>query len=101
MPGCKKTNHSCRVTCATRLYESGMDDHGIMRRTGNRSTDGLKPYKRMGEMHHVNSSAQIDTASPSFFMNNVRKEFKSGSFNVFNFNGGCNVTIYNNSMAPE
>ena len=46
--------------CIRDRYESGMDDHGIMRRTGHRSTDGLKPYKRMGEMYHVNSSAQID-----------------------------------------
>ena len=41
-----KTNHSLRVTAATRLFQSGMDEQLIMERTGHRSTDGVRAYKR-------------------------------------------------------
>ena len=41
-----KTNHSLRVTSATRLFQSGADEQLIMERTGHRSTDGVRVYKR-------------------------------------------------------
>jgi len=41
-----KTNHSLRVTVATRLFQNGMDEQLIMERTGHRSTDGIQAYKR-------------------------------------------------------
>ena len=40
-----KTNHSLRVTSATRLFQCGTDEQLIMRRTGHRSTDGVRVYK--------------------------------------------------------
>ena len=40
-----KTNHSLRVTTATRLFQSGVDEQLIMERTGHRSTDGIRTYK--------------------------------------------------------
>ncbi len=41
-----KTNHSLRVSTATRLYASGTDEQLIMERTGHRSIDGVRTYKR-------------------------------------------------------
>ena len=41
-----KTNHSLRATAATRLYESGVDEQLIMERTGHRSLEGVRNYKR-------------------------------------------------------
>ena len=41
-----KTNHSLRVTTATRLFQNGTDEQLIMERTGHRSTDGVRAYKR-------------------------------------------------------
>ena len=41
-----KTNHSLRVTTATRLFQSGADEQLIMERTGHRSTDGVRAYKQ-------------------------------------------------------
>ena len=41
-----KTNHSLRVTSATRLFQCGTDEQLIMQRTGHRSTDGVRVYKR-------------------------------------------------------
>ena len=48
-----KTNHSLRVTNATRLYSSGTDEQLIMERTGHRSTDGVRPYKRTSESQQM------------------------------------------------
>ena len=42
-----KSNHSLRVTAATRLFQSGVDEQLIMERTGHRSTDGVRAYKRI------------------------------------------------------
>lgn len=41
-----KTNHSLRATAATRLYQSGVDEQQIMERTGHRSLEGVRSYKR-------------------------------------------------------
>ena len=41
-----KTNHSLRATAATRLYASGIDEQLVMKRTGHRSIEGIRSYKR-------------------------------------------------------
>ena len=41
-----KTNHSLRATSATRLYQQGADEQLIMERTGHRSLEGVRSYKR-------------------------------------------------------
>ena len=48
-----KTNHSLRVTNATRLYSSGTDEQLVMEQTGHRSTDGVRPYKRTSESQQM------------------------------------------------
>ena len=42
-----KTNHSLRVTTATRLFHAWVDEQLIMKRTGHRSLDGVRLYKRV------------------------------------------------------
>ena len=37
-----KTNHSLRVTSATRLFQNGIDEQLIMSNTGHRSVDGVR-----------------------------------------------------------
>ena len=41
-----KTNHSLRATAATRLYQHGVDEQLVMERTGHRSLEGVRNYKR-------------------------------------------------------
>ena len=48
-----KTNHSLRVTTATRLYASGVDEQLVMERTGHRSLDGVRTYKRTSNEQQV------------------------------------------------
>ena len=43
------TNHSLRVSTATRLFEAGVDEQLIMQRTGHSSVEGVRSYKRVGE----------------------------------------------------
>ena len=38
------TNHSLRRTCATRLFQKGVDEQAI---TGHRSKDGVRTYKKI------------------------------------------------------
>ena len=40
------TNHSLRATAATRLHQSGVEEQEIMERTGHRSTEAVRSYKR-------------------------------------------------------
>ncbi|KAJ8270845.1 hypothetical protein GJAV_G00119940 [Gymnothorax javanicus] len=44
-----KTNHSLRVTTATRLYQAGVGEPLIMERTGHRSVTGVRSYTRISE----------------------------------------------------
>ena len=44
-----KTNHSLRATAATRPYQSGVDEHLVMERTGYRSLEGVHSYKRSSD----------------------------------------------------
>ena len=60
-----KTNHSLRATAATRLYSSGVDEQLVMERTGHRSTEGIRSYKRT-------SSEQQQAVSD--ILNNVAKK---------------------------
>lgn len=86
-----KTNHSLRATCATRLFNNGVDEQLIMERTGHRSVNGVRTYKRSDSTHHYNTSVIIDNKS----IQSIKKTEQSHTFN-FIFNDGCTVTINNN-----
>lgn len=86
-----KSNHSLRATCATRLFNEGVDEQIIMSRTGHRTTTGVRSYKRMGEIHHYNSSVVIDNQAIQRLQN---QESATNNF-TFNFHQGCNVIINN------
>ena len=88
----RKTNHSLRATCATRLYQNGVDEQLIMMRTGHRSEKGVRVYKRTQEIHHHDTSFIIDNSS--------KKHISTGQASnqtacQFHFHSGCNVVIKN------
>lgn len=58
-----KTNHSLRVTSATRLFQSGVDEQLIMSHTGHRSVDGVRSYKRISEQQKKALSSVLMSAS--------------------------------------
>ena len=51
-----KTNHSLRATATSRLYHSGVDEQLIMERTGHRSLEGVRSYKRTSDTQGENLS---------------------------------------------
>ena len=58
-----ETNHSLRVTTATRLFQSGIDEQLIMDRTGHRSVDGIRRYKRVSEDQKQETSNILNSAT--------------------------------------
>ena len=58
-----KTNHSLRVTTATRLFQSGADEQLIMSHTGHRSVDGVRAYERESEDQKRSVSNVLNEAS--------------------------------------
>lgn len=54
------TNHSGKRTCATSLYDAGIDEQEIMARTGHRSERALRQYKRATPAVMARTSAVLD-----------------------------------------
>jgi hypothetical protein len=57
------TNHSGKVTCATRLFERNVDEQLIMRQTGHRS-NAVRLYKRPSSDHVRMVSSILQAPSP-------------------------------------
>ena len=60
-----KTNHSLRATTATRLYQAGVDEQLIMERTGHRSIDGVRSYKRTSNDQREVLSDIVNLTAPA------------------------------------
>lgn len=59
----KYTNHSLKVSTATRLYSAGVDEQLIMARTGHSSVTGVRAYKRKVEKLQEITSDVLNAAS--------------------------------------
>ncbi len=92
---------SLRATCATRLYEHGVDEQLIMERTGHRSEKGVRVYKRTQEVHHHNTSVVIDNKCQAKYSKSSLQSTNGGNAFQFHFHAGCNVVIQNNSNDNE
>ncbi len=60
-----KTNHSLRVSNATRLFQSGVDEQLIMSRTGHRSVAGVRTNKRVSEEQKRALSSVLNSTTSS------------------------------------
>ena len=59
-----KTNHSLRATSTSRLYHSGVDEQMVMERTGHRSIEGVRSYKRTSEGQREALSDVLNRKAP-------------------------------------
>ena len=66
-----KSNHSLRATAATRLYQSGVDEQLVMERTGHRSLEGIRSYKRTSDMQRKAVSDILNSKRPCTEGNSV------------------------------
>ncbi|MCW4264426.1 MAG: tyrosine-type recombinase/integrase [Candidatus Thiodiazotropha endolucinida] len=58
------TNHSGKRTCATQLYNAGIQEQEIMARTGHRSEVAVRKYKRTSEGIQKAVSCVLDPNTP-------------------------------------
>lgn len=78
------TNHSLRATVATTLFREGIDEQLIIGRTGHRSVQAVRLYKRPSDEQMTEVSNIIDGNAVTI----------SGKSNVINISN-CQVTINN------
>ncbi len=71
-----KTNHSLRVSNATRLFQSGVDEQLIMTRTGHRSVQGVRTYKRVSEDQKQALSSVLNAATNGHALPPAEKKAK-------------------------
>ena len=65
-----KTNHSLRATGATELYESGVPEKLIQKRTGHRSLEALRVYERTNVQQHKAVSSILSAPVVFIFSTN-------------------------------
>lgn len=58
------TNHSGKRTCATQLYQAGIDEQEIMSRTGHRSEEAVRKYKRSNSALQERVSEDLNPFKP-------------------------------------
>ena len=106
------TNHSLRVSLATRLFDAQVDEQLIMSRTGHSSTDGVRAYKRASSHLKKVTSDVLNNAKPSVPEKEpdpdpvkrpcvVGVENKENSIQrpTIQITGGTNITININSSS--
>ncbi len=74
-----RTNHSLRATTATRLYQSGVDEQVVMERTGHRSLEGVRSYKRTSDSQREAVSDILNRKKPCLENTAVDCQSSSGS----------------------
>lgn len=87
------TNHSGKRTCATTLYRNRIDEQDIMDRTGHRSTDAVRKYKRCSDDIRRAVSSVLDPTPP--------KKLKSENEPVPGTSGSCDITHSKECDSPK
>ena len=99
------TNHSLRATATTRMYDAQLDQASIMQRTGQRSVQGVRTYKRttqkLAELTSTilsQSEKKVKMEKPSTIDTNKQKEnFQQLCPCIpWNFDGATGFTINSN-----
>ena len=107
-----KSNHSLRVTGATRMYKDGIQEKTIQSRTGHNSIEILRVYERPGVEQHrgacealadITNSAekqlvqlrkpQVPSLLPAVYPCHMPVSGVGAQAPTFNFNG-CSVNVF-------
>ena len=107
-----KTNHSLRVTSATRMYKGGIPERMIQARTGHKSIEALRVYERPGMEQNIQackalanitnqdlskSNDHIPCSSNSTSTASSFQNMSNASAPNFVFNN-CTVTLYTGNV---
>ena len=119
-----KTNHSLRVTGATRMYNSGIPEKTIQSRTGHKSVEALRVYERPSKEQQAKACRALACtetkpvpATTTTALSDVTNHFQASvasvnpsgpnmpfpwGFNVPNFTfNNCNISMYNGSVTQR
>ena len=101
-----KTNHSLRATAASRLYHKGIDEQLIMERTGHRSLEGVRSYKRTEEQQQIAVSNVLQQSAPDTGLQAHYAPHQKPSTAVLSglqlyICSGITITINNNSSNTD
>ena len=79
-----RTNHSLRATTTTRLHQSGVQEQEIMERTGHRSLEGVRSYKRTSseQMERVSDVLNSGPKRPCLALHDLPKQHQQHSQSV-------------------
>ena len=72
------TNHSMRATSVTQMYETGVPEKVIQERTGHRSLEALRVYKRTNAQQHQAVSGVL-AAQHTYVYNEQHSTFSTVS----------------------
>ena len=107
----KKTAHCLRVTCASRLFQSGVDEKFIRERTGHVS-NALFKYEKASEdqAKHVSNILSADQSSYGNVKEEIKNEFPMNdkveekrvekNFSIFEYVkfSDCEVNVFVNGL---
>ena len=113
----KKTNHSLRVSGATSLFEAGVPERVIQKRTGHRSLQSLRMYERVsdgqekavsriltGEKKNYSESLMESTTSSKVTCNEsssaIQSPIPSSKSSGIQCNN-CTVNVYSSPQIPS
>ena len=91
-----RTNHSLRATTATRLYQAGVDEHFVMERTGHRSLEGVRSYKRTSMAQQENLSDILNSGAGSSVSHRDQEDANNLAIQL-----NTNTCSTNNSLAMK
>ena len=92
LPG-QYTSHSGKRTCASTLYQKGVPEDMIMQRTGHRSVEGVRAYKRASTAMMYECSKHLDPPSPAKKVDHDGSSMSSDSVDRSTINKGINGNI--------
>ena len=84
-----RTNHSLRATAATRLHQSGcVEEQEIMQRTGHRSIEAIRSYKRTSseQLEQVSDILNNDNSAKNYVVTHCHSIFNSTTLRHFLWN---------------
>ena len=94
------TNHSLRMSAASRLYDSGVDEQAIMSVTGHSSTDGVRCYKRMSEKLKELTSDVLNQTDVAVLVTQAKKQ-KTGDGGKENLPNAVPPGFYDGGKASK
>jgi len=93
-----KTNHSLRATATSRLYQAGVDEQLVMERTGHRSLEGVRSYKRTSDTQREALSDILNCRSKRCRVDDTVQQCPNTTTDVQSSSG---ATIFSNNQHSQ